>query len=266
MTERHRISYDGITMEYIRFGTGTRTMVILPGLSIKSVADMSEAVAAAYDMFTKDFTVYLFDRRENVCSSYDIYGMAHDTYTVMEHLGLHGIYLFGASQGGMIAALIAAEHPGFVRRLVLGNTSLFVPGGTEKTVAEWVGDAEKEDGIKLCLDMGRAIYSKDTFLRYEGMLADMGKTVSADESVRFRIFAGALKGFDMRSRASHIKCPVLSLISDDDGVFKTASPELAEAAFSGIGDIRFRHFDGYGHAAYDTAPSYREEMLGFFLS
>ena len=119
MTEQQRVSYDGITMEYIRFGTGAGTMVILPGLSIKSVTGMGEAVAAAYDMFTGDFTVYLFDRREDTGPSYDICGMARDTYTVMEHLGLHDIYLFGASQGGMIAALIAAEHPGFVRRLVL---------------------------------------------------------------------------------------------------------------------------------------------------
>ena len=55
------VKTDGFTMGYCRFGSGDKTLVMLPGLSVQSVLGSADAVADAYQMFTDDYTVYLFD-------------------------------------------------------------------------------------------------------------------------------------------------------------------------------------------------------------
>ena len=47
------------TMDYFRFGNGSRTMVILPGLSVQSVMASARLIADAYEMFAEEYTVYV---------------------------------------------------------------------------------------------------------------------------------------------------------------------------------------------------------------
>ena len=59
------LSMDGTTMDYIRFGTGNRVLIMLPGLGdgLRSMKGAALPVALAYRMFAKDFTVYVFSRK-----------------------------------------------------------------------------------------------------------------------------------------------------------------------------------------------------------
>ena len=70
---------ESFTMDYMRFGKGSKTLVILPGLSVQSVMKFSGAVAESYRLLTDDFTVYLFERRNELPPSYSVYDMARDT-------------------------------------------------------------------------------------------------------------------------------------------------------------------------------------------
>ena len=76
------------TMQYFRFGTGEKTMVILPGLAIQSVMGSAQAVAEAYKDFAADYTVYLFDRRMDLPEDYPVREMAKDTAEVFICHGL----------------------------------------------------------------------------------------------------------------------------------------------------------------------------------
>ena len=102
---------DTFSMNFFRFGRGEETLVILPGLSVQSVMGVADAVAAAYQPLADVFTVYVFDRRTELPASYSVREMARDTATAFQMLGLKKVCLFGASQGGMIALVIAVEHP-----------------------------------------------------------------------------------------------------------------------------------------------------------
>ena len=51
------------SMDYLRFGSGERTLVILPGLSVQSVMGLGDAIAAAYRPLEEKYTIYVFDRR-----------------------------------------------------------------------------------------------------------------------------------------------------------------------------------------------------------
>mgnify|MGYP000509005964 FL=1 len=53
-------------MKHIVFGSGTKNFVILPGLSVHSVMGLADAIAEAYKDFCEEYTVYVFDRAENI--------------------------------------------------------------------------------------------------------------------------------------------------------------------------------------------------------
>lgn len=52
---------------------------------------------------------------------------------------------------------------------------------------------------------------------------------------------------------------------DDRALGANASVQIAEQ-LKGQQGIVFHMYDGYGHAAYDTAPDYKERMMEFFVS
>ena len=70
---------ESFEMDYFRFGHGSESLVILPGVSVQSVMLLPNIVAAAYKVLTDDFTVYVVDRRKNVKDGYSIAEMAEDT-------------------------------------------------------------------------------------------------------------------------------------------------------------------------------------------
>ena len=44
-------------MEYARFGTGSRPLVVIPGLAIKSVMKSAASLQVPYKMFMEDYTL-----------------------------------------------------------------------------------------------------------------------------------------------------------------------------------------------------------------
>ena len=64
----------------------------------------NEKLTKVRSMAHDDFTIYLFDRRNELPDSYSIYDMAKDTASAIKALGLKDICLFGASQGGQTAS------------------------------------------------------------------------------------------------------------------------------------------------------------------
>ncbi len=256
---------DDFSMKYVRFGGGPRTMVILPGLAIGHVTDSAEAVARSYEAMTGEFTVYLFDRREDPPSGYTVEAMAEDTAKAMLSIGLSGVYLFGASQGGMMAMTIAARHPGLVKKLALGSTAAKTSDGRAAAVKEWTEIARRGDGEELYLEFGRKLYTDEVFERYRDALAFMGRQVAARDLDRFVIFAGAADGFDITGELADIDCPVLLLSDSDDRVLGPDAAAEIESALGSRPDFESFTYSGFGHAAYDTAPDYRERLLAFFI-
>ena len=253
------------SMNYLRFGQGKQALVILPGLSVQSVMGSAEAIAAAYQLLTKDFTLYVLDRRNELPEDYTLYDMAEDTAQALQALGLDRVCLFGASQGGMMAMHLAIEHPALVRRLILGSTTGHVTQEQLSLFQSWTALAKAGKAAELYLAMGKALYPEPLFEQSRELLKEMAKTVTAEELRRFVILAQAMDGFDDLDRLGSIACPVLVIGSRDDRVVGGgASLEIAEHLMPQPDHVLFL-YDSYGHAAYDTAPDYRERMLRFLV-
>ena len=72
-------------MDYIRFGTGARILIMLPGLGdgLRTVKGTAKPMAAMYREFTRDFTVYAFSRINELPAGYTTRDMAWDLAQAM---------------------------------------------------------------------------------------------------------------------------------------------------------------------------------------
>ena len=113
------IKTDDFEMDYFSFGHGDRTMLIIPGVSVKSVLLSAAAIANIYSMFSDDYTVYLFDYRKGLPDNFGVEDMANDLAKAMKVLGLSGAYIMGTSHGGMMAQYLAKDYPELVAKMVL---------------------------------------------------------------------------------------------------------------------------------------------------
>ena len=252
------------SMDYIRFGEGEQTLVILPGLSVQSVMGSAEAVKEAYQLFSDQFTVYLFDRRNELPEVYPIDEMAKDTAEALYTLGLKDVCLFGTSQGGMIAQKLAIDHPELVKKLVLGSSAACVSETASGIVGEWIEFAKQGKTKELYLLFGAAVYPKAVFEQSKDLLTEAAETVTEQDLQRFIVLAGGLKDFDVRDELKKLTCPVLAIGSKDDAVLGGgAIPQIAEC-LKEKPDFECYLYEGFGHAAYDIAPDYKERLLRFF--
>ena len=264
-SEIKTVKTDDFEMDYFSFGHGEKTMVIIPGLSVDGVMKYADAVAEAYGVMTDDFTVYVFERRKNLPENYSIYDMAHDTAVAIKELALRQIYLFGASQGGMISMVIATGEPELVCKMILGSTSSSVSEGQNSMVVEnWVRLAKEGNAEGLYLAFGEALYPKEVFEQTRGLLAESAKSVTDEDLARFVILAEAVKGFDVSEKLSLVSCPVLVIGSKDDKVLGGKASEVIYEKLKDHCDSELYMYEGYGHAVYDLAPDYKERMLRFF--
>ena len=254
---------DDFTMDYCRFGHGKAALVILPGMSVQRVMGLADAIEAAYSPLADDFTIYVFDRRKDLPPVYTIGEMAEDTAQAMKALGLKEVCLFGASQGGMMALVLAMEHPQLVKRVILGSTSAQVTEAQYREVfGRWAELAKVGDAAALYLAFGEALYPKRMFEMLRPLLLENAKAVTDEDLRRFVVQAEAMQGFDVRADLEKIACPTLVIGDADDKVFGgNASQALVERLMDG----ELYMYDGYGHAVYDCAPDYRERMRRFLV-
>ena len=255
---------NGFEMEYARFGTGARPMVIIPGLAIKSVMKSAASLQVPYKMFTEDYTLYFFDRRKDAELGYSLEDMARDQVLAMQALGLKDVALYGVSQGGMVAQHIAATHPELVWKLVLGcSTSKPEPQQLE-VIGNWARLARAHDREGLVEAFSRDCFSPKFAERYSRALRAMYKDVSEAEMDRFAVVARECDNVDTGDMLASIKCPVLVIAASEDRVvLPIASEKIVDKLKAANIPCEFHMFEGYGHAAFDEIKEYKDRILQF---
>ena len=248
-------------MKYMRFGKeGADPIVILPGLSVQYVTDSAEAVAAAYEKLAADYDIYLFDRRTDVPEEYSIRQMAEDTAQAIQIMGIHDAGIFGVSQGGMIAQMLAIGYPQLVSAMVLGSTACREVEQTRDIVSSWIELAKEQRQEELMDAFAQAVYSPAFYDRIRSVLPMMAQSIKPEELSRFIILASGLHDFDLSGELSRIQCPVLVIGAGADRIMGADSaPDLAEKL---VGDLYV--YEEYGHGVYDEAPDYVDRLKQFF--
>jgi len=249
---------DGVEMEYLKFGTGKKNLVILPGIAVTSVLGSAKDIVNNYQMFAEDYTVYLFDRRLNLPEGYTIYDAREDTRKAMKSVGIEKAYMFGASQGGIMTMIIAITHPELTEKITVGSTIRSVYGIQEGV--NWLEEAENGSIKNLSLAFMSKVYTNPGPILKMAKLAPEKMFGTKEDLERFKIMYKANENYDIRDRLCEIKCPVLAIGGRKDVVAKWE--ESVEIANRTGGESYI--YEEFGHAAYDEAPDYKERLKAFF--
>lgn len=258
------VKTDNFEMDYLKFGTGARTLVLLPGMSLKSMMGLASMVVDSYKIFADDFTVYMFDRKKNFGESYPMEQMAADTAEAMDALGIECACFIGISQGGMISQIIAEQYPQKVERLALGCSAARLNDMSRAVMTEWKRLAEARDIEALCSNFIDKVFSAETIRKYKKSLMRMNTNATEQDMKRFCVLAKACLEYDAFAGLEKLKCPTLVLGAELDQVLGViASREIAEVLKQNGVPVELYVYENYGHAAYDEAPDYRARILEF---
>ncbi len=250
------------TVDYIRFGSGQKPLIMLPGVGdgLKTVKGMAMPFALLYRSLAKDFTVYVFSRRRILSPGMTTLDMAEDMNSAMDALGLSSVSLVGVSQGGMIAQWLAIDHPDKVEKLVLTVTLSRTNTTAQDVITRWIELSERHDYKGIMLDTAERSYSekrlKQARLEYR-LIGSIGKPRSFE---RFRIQAASCLTHDAYELLDHIICPTLVIGGKEDKIVTgQASAEMAER----ISDCELYMYDRLGHGLYEEAPDFLKRVSDF---
>ena len=262
MMKNGRVEIGHTEMDYVCFGRGERKLVVLPGLSdgLATVKGKALMLASPYRRFFRDYTVYMFSRKEDMPEGYTIEAMADDQARAMGKLGIDAACVLGVSQSGMIAQCLAIRHPERVERLILAVTAPSANGTVRAAVSGWIDMARRGDHAALMVDTAEKMYS-DAWLRRNRklfpLLARFTKPSSYD---RFLKNAQAILRFDARDALHSIGCPTLILAGSDD---QTVGTDAAQELRRGIAGSVLHVYNGLGHGAYEEARDFYDRVRAF---
>ncbi len=248
-------------IRHISFGTGKKTMVIVPGLSIGYVTDYAQAIENAFSAFVDDYTVYLFDVRDDVPENYTVRDMGEDLVTAIKGLDLDHVYLYGCSMGGMESMYVAGEYPELVEKIVVAASACKSNDTSDAVIGNWIRLAAAGRYHELTENMGKLINSQRVYEASSKAYSAMADGLSSESAHRFINIANAIPKMDISETAAKINCPILILGSKGDKVL-TAEASAVIAEITG-GEL-YLYGAEYPHAVYDEAPDLRDRVKAFF--
>lgn len=250
------------TMDYIRFGTGEKNLIILPGLGdgLQTVKGTALPMAFMYRIFAKDYTVYAFSRKNALPEGYTTRDMARDQAEAMEQLGIQKADIFGVSMGGMIAQYLAMDYPEKVGKLILTVTSARSNPILTESIDEWVSCAKRGDHTAFMDSNVRRIYSEGYYRRNMWLVPIMGKLTKPKSYDRFFVQADACLAHDTYESLHLIKAPTLVIGGEKDiSLSGDASREIAAV----IPSAELRMYEEWGHGLYEEAKDFNQVVLDF---
>ena len=257
-----RLGLSAGEMDYIRFGSGKRVLLMLPGVgdglaTVKGLAVPSARMSRAP---AKDLTGYVFSRRVHLPRHMTTRDMAEDVNEAMEKLGLAGAAVVGVSQGGMIAQWLALDHPDKVAKLVL-TVTLSRPNDTvREAVALWSDMARRGDYKGIMLDTAERSYTPRRVRRARLTYALMGNLGKPKSFERFLIQAESCLTHDAYDELGRIACPTLVIGGTEDKIVTGAASEEIAAKIPGS---ELYMYEGLSHGLYEEAPDFLQRVADF---
>ena len=257
--QRNHLSDPGV--DYVTLGKGDKTLIIITGLSLQRLGDMSNlTIYSLFYRYAKEYTVYIFDRKDHIEEGITIENMADDLYHSLEVLHIANASIIGISQGGMIAQLFAIKYPQKVKKLVLALTLSRNNAVSRETIGGWIEMAKNGEVAKLNKDSMCKTFSSPMLKKLYVINKLFLKTVSVEKQERFVRLAKSILEFDCHKSLDKITCPTLVLGAKNDLVLGVdGARELANS----IPNASYYEFSKLGHAAFIESRRFNKVLLGF---
>ncbi|MDO4483618.1 MAG: alpha/beta hydrolase [Clostridia bacterium] len=243
----------------IRFGKGSKHLLIISGVTLCGLEGQGKAVAKQYQAMADDYTVWLVERRRILPAGFSVEDMADDIAHAMDALQLPPMPVYGVSQGGMIAQSLAIRHPERVTALVLCATMCRVTDTLRETARRWLDLAHQHDVVQLNRSFFRDVYSPAFLDGVRDLLPTLEQQGTAADCERFAILMEACLRFDVSHALDDLRCPVLVIGDKNDRVIgPEGSLELQKRLHCPM-----HLYDCYSHAVYDEAPDLQQRLMQF---
>ena len=272
-----QIEVNGLSFEYERFGPADReTVLLIMGLG----AQMTRwPVELCQELVARGYQVIRFDNHDvglsskldaagmpdmgaifaaigggaPVSSAYSLDDMADDAVGLLTALGIERAHIVGASMGGMIAQLVASNHPGRTLSLTsimstTGNRA--VPNGTPEALGALMSPSPPADDLEAIAARGAHVskvigspgFPTDEQTRREASLADARRSYYPVGAAR-QMAAIAANG-DRRPKLARITAPTVVLHGADDPLVPVEGGKDTAANIAGA---ELRIIAGMGH-------------------
>jgi len=250
------------TMHYVRFGSGSKTLIMLPGLGdgLTTVKGTALPMAYMYRAFAKDYTVYMFSRRNNLPTGYTTRDMARDLMDAMDVLDIKRADLVGVSMGGMIAQHFAADYPERIGRLVLVVTCAQPNPILTESVQEWIDLAQRGDHAAFMDSNLRRMYSDAYYRKNKWLAPVVGRLAKPKSYERFYIQANACLNHNAADRLPQITAPTLVIGGEQDHALGAEPSRKIAAAIPGA---KLKMYAEWGHGLYEEAKDFNQAVLDF---
>jgi len=248
--------------DYIRFGSGAKNLVILPGLgdSLRTVKGTALPMSVAYSLFSAHYTVYMFSRKNDLSKGATTRDMAHDLKLALDALEVYKADMLGVSMGGMIAQWFAIDYPEALGRLVLAVTSARPNPVLLESLDEWMDCARRNDHTALMESNLRRIYS-EAYCKKNGWLVPvMGRLTKPKSYDRFFVQSHACYDHNAFPELHRVTAPTLVIGGEQDlSLGGDASREIAAA----IPGAKLHMYEQWGHGLYEEAKDFQAVVLKF---
>ena len=261
--KNENIIIDGHDCDYISFGSGSDTLIMLPGVGdgFKTAKGAAVPFSLMYRSFAKEFKAFVFSRRNDMPEGFTTKDMADDIAAIMDELGIGSAHVFGVSQGGMIAQQMAIHHPEKVKSLVLAVTASRPNDIMREALGTWLKMADEDDYKGIMLDTAERSYT-GAYLERGKRMNSLLALAKPKDYTRFRILCRSCLENDSYADLDKISCPVFVIGAGLDRVLGAeASREMAAR----IPDSGIYIFEGYSHGVYEQAKDFNAMVLRFLI-
>lgn len=250
---------------YVRIGSGTEKLVILPGITLEN-EPASRLTAWTYRLgfgrFAEGHAVYVVNRRSGMPDGYTTREMSGDYAGVVEELGPSRV--MGFSTGGSIAQYLALDRPDLVTRLVLVVSASRLSEAGRAICERWTRLARGRRWRDLRADMAAVTVTGETSKRLAGALARVVGGLVLGTPSDASDFVTTLEAdlvHDTTGLLGGISAPALVVGGSEDPFFP--EPLLRETAAE-IPAAAVRVYGGAGHGVpKERKRRYEDDVLAF---
>ena len=257
----HLMNTDTVTINYAEGPPSGPPLVLLHGGSGRwqNYEGIIPDLAARFHLYAPDFRGH--GKSGRVPGRYRLEDYANDTLTFLRQNVADPAFLFGSSLGGMVALMVAAQAPGDVRAVVVGDSPL-----TRRTQSSARRDARRartaawrrlaggrlsiDEIVEALKDSPTEIPGQDepvTMREKHGEDAGVFAFVATnlyynDPDMLTAVLDGTMTvGYEMEKVLPAIRCPVLLLQADPDagGMMTDAEVERALPLLAHPRHVRF---------------------------
>jgi len=224
--------------------------------------------------FSRDHRVIVFDYRGTGKSSktvqkYSIKMFTDDAAALLDHLNVEQAIVCGHSMGGVVAQLLALDHPRKVKKLILASSGAAHPGAqgiplamcrdmVRKGFEDYIREHTIETGwTKEFVEKNPALIEKFLQVRMSGIAP----------LENYLHFVLARQAHDHTGRLKEINVPTLVLVGDDENHGATDNTHWAAAHHLAqeIPNAKLVVLKGEGHHYLATNPAAAHEAIREFI-